>query len=109
MLIPHESGKLTSTAASQSEAIAHLWLRFHPREISRLFPPDTVRGPGDGKLAPQIQAIANPKIRSSWHAGGRAMIPEPKDLTVDADTKDGPAPLLHGGYRGADRRIRRGL
>lgn len=90
VIIPDAGGKLTSAVASQREAIAHLWLRFHPREISRIFPPDTVRGQGEAKMAPQIQAIANYKIRSSWQAGGRAMIPEPKDLTVDVDTKDGP-------------------
>jgi hypothetical protein len=29
-------------------------------------------------------------MTSSWQAGGTAMIPEPKDLTMDMDTKDGP-------------------
>ena len=36
-----------------------------------------------------MQKIANLKIRSSWQAGGRAMIPGRNDLTVDADTKKG--------------------
>jgi hypothetical protein len=90
VLLPRTEGKLTSAVANQSEAINHLWLRFHPREIGGLFPPQTVRGPGTAALTAQIRAIANHKMRSSWQAGGRAMIPEPKDMTVDADTKDGP-------------------
>jgi hypothetical protein len=36
-----------------------------------------------------MRAIANAKFTSSWHAGMNAMIPEPKDITVDVDTKEG--------------------
>src|SRR5262249_49456905 len=38
----------------------------------------------------QIRVIAGAKMTSSWQAGGKAMIPEPKDRTVDVDTKGGP-------------------
>ena len=89
VVVPRENGELTSTVASRPEAIAHVWLRFHPREIGRLFPAETVFNDGAGDLAPRIRAIANAKMTSSWQAGGRAMIPEPKDMTVDVDTKDG--------------------
>ena len=90
VLIPQEGGELTSSAASQPEAVAHVWLRFHPKEIARLFPPDTVSADGATNLVWQMRAIANAKMNSSWQAGGRAMIPEPKDMTVDVDTKGGP-------------------
>lgn len=89
VLIPRVSGTLASQVTNQ-EAIAHVWLRFHPKEISRLFPPETVSPDGATNLLAQMRAIANAKMTSSWQAGGRAMIPEPKDLTVDVDTKDGP-------------------
>ena len=90
VLIPRAGGTLTSPAANRAEAISHVWLRFHPKEITRLFPPETVFAGGATNLLAQMRAIANAKITSSWQAGRNAMIPEPKDMTVDMDTKDGP-------------------
>jgi len=89
VVIPRADGTLTRQLTNQ-EAIAHVWLRFHPKEINHLFPPETVFSDGARNLAAQVRAIANAKFGSSWHAGPNAMIPEPKDLTVDVDTKDGP-------------------
>jgi hypothetical protein len=90
VLIPRVSGTLTSPAANREEAISHVWLRFHPKEITRLFPPQMVSADGATNLLALMRAIANAKFTSSWHAGMNAMIPEPKDMTVDVDTKDGP-------------------
>ncbi|MGA2748286.1 MAG: M56 family metallopeptidase [Verrucomicrobiota bacterium] len=89
VLIPREEGALTSPAASGQEDIAAVWLRFHPAQINRIFPPETVTGAGSVELEGKIRAIAGAKFRSSWHAGNNAMIPEPKDITVDIDTKEG--------------------
>jgi RNA polymerase sigma-70 factor (ECF subfamily) len=89
VLIPRDHGILTSSVASNAEAIAHVWLRFHPAQINRLFPPDAVLSDGNGNLAPQIRAIANAKMTTSWQASGKAMIPGPKDMTVYVDTKEG--------------------
>jgi C-terminal processing protease CtpA/Prc len=89
VLIPRASGTLTRQVTNQ-EAIAHVWLRFHPKEIARLFPLETVFADGATNLVWQMRAIANAKMTSSWQAGGKAMIPEPKDITVDVDTKNGP-------------------
>jgi peptidase S41-like protein len=89
VLIPRVSGTLTSPVTGQAP-VAHVWFRFHPKEISRLFPPETVFADGATNLSAQMRLIANSKMTSSWQAGGRAMIPEPKDMTVDVDTKDGP-------------------
>jgi len=90
VVIPREEGKLVSPTAQGPEAVAHVWLRFHPREISKLFPPDTVSTPGATNLSFRMRAIANAKMRSSWQANGKALISEPKDVTVDADIKAGP-------------------
>ena len=90
VVIPRTSGTLTSTATNQTEAIAHVWLRFHPKIIGQLFPAATVLDGGNQRLAAQMSVIAGVKFRSSWHAGNNAMIPEPKDLTVDVDTVGGP-------------------
>src|SRR5437667_1084667 len=89
VIIPRAGGKLTSQATNEQELIAHVWLRFHPREIVRLFPPATVFADGATNLAPQVRVIAGHKFMSSWHSGERAMIPEPKDVTVDVDTEGG--------------------
>jgi beta-lactamase regulating signal transducer with metallopeptidase domain len=89
VLIPREDGKLTSAATTNQESITNLWLRFHPAQINRVFPPETVTGVGSAGLAEPMRAIANAKFHSSWHAGNNAIIPEPKDMTVDADTKEG--------------------
>ncbi|MBU6400988.1 MAG: hypothetical protein KGS61_11765, partial [Verrucomicrobia bacterium] len=42
IVIPAEGGKLSRFGVGASEDIAHVWLRFHPRQIDRLFPPTTV-------------------------------------------------------------------
>jgi hypothetical protein len=89
VLIPHAQGTLTSPAASQSEPVAHIWLRFHPAQINRLFPPDNVSTNGNRALAAQVRTIAEHKMTSSWQSDGKAMIPPPEDLTVFIDTKDG--------------------
>jgi len=89
VLIPRVSGTLTSPATGQA-SVAHVWFRFHPKQISRLFPPETVFADGATNLSAQMRLIANSKMTSSWQAGGKALIPEPKDMTVDVDTKDGP-------------------
>ena len=91
VVIPKETGRLTRQGATQEEAIASIWLRFHPREINRLFPPVTISAAGTGGGPKgQMRAIAGQKMSSSWQSGGRAMIPAPKDLTVDVDMKSGP-------------------
>jgi hypothetical protein len=88
VIIPSDGGKLISPVAKE-ETIAHVWLRFHPKEIGRVFPAETVLSDGATNLMRQMREVAAVKFRSSWHAGMRAMIPEPKDMTVDVDTKAG--------------------
>lgn len=89
VVLPRESGKLSSSAANQDEPLANVWLRFHPAELNHIFPPETVFEDGASSQASEIRLVVDTKFRSSWHAGLNAMIPEPKDLTVDVDTKAG--------------------
>ena len=89
LVIPRQDGKLTSPATGEAKAVAHIWLRFHPAQLSLLFPPETVTGPGTTNLAPLMRAVAAHKFRSSFHAGANARIPAPNDLVLDADTPDG--------------------
>jgi hypothetical protein len=65
VVVPRDQSELTSPAAGHPEAVAHVWLRFHPREINRLFPPETVFCNGASNLAPQMRLIANVKMGSS--------------------------------------------
>jgi len=90
VLIPRQEGTLRSSVATNEEKAMHVWLRFHPSVIGRLFPPESVSTAGRRSLEERMRAIAEAKFKSSWHAGNNAMIPEPKDLTVDVDTKEGP-------------------
>jgi RNA polymerase sigma-70 factor (ECF subfamily) len=90
MLIPADGGKLTRRGAASAEEVAHIWLRFHPGEINKLFPPDTVSPAQATGVISQMRDIIRGKFRASYHAGNNAMIPEPKDMTVDVDTKAGP-------------------
>jgi hypothetical protein len=89
VLLPRESGKVSSSAANQDEQIVHVWLRFHPVELNRIFPSETVFEDGAKSQAGEMRTIVDAKFGTSWHAGQRAMIPEPKDMTVDVDTKAG--------------------
>ena len=88
VLIPRDAGTLTSRVKGL-ETVANLWLRFNPGEIDRLFPPDTVSTNPSSDTLYRMLAIARVKIISSWQADGNAMIPGPKDLTVDVDVTGG--------------------
>ncbi len=88
ILIPRTSGRVRP-GNEEPEPITHLWLRFHPARLGGLFPADTVTSGGRTNLVDQMRAIANYKMNASWQAGGNAMIPGPKDMTVDADVKGG--------------------
>jgi Bacterial Ig-like domain len=87
VLISSEGGKLIWPGAKEPEVVANVWLRFHPKEINRLFPNAAVSAQPAASLVTQMRAVANAKFRSSWHAGQNALMPEIKDLTVDIDTK----------------------
>jgi hypothetical protein len=89
ILIPAEGGKLTRQGAGAPENVAHVWLRFHPGEINKIFPPDTVSAGLTSGAFGQMRTIIGGKFRASYHAGMNAMIPDPKDMTVDVDTKVG--------------------
>jgi len=89
VLIPRGGGTVTTEAANH-ETVAHIWFRFHPQELNKLFPPETVFNDGDTNLSGEMRVIANVKMNASYQSGGKAIIPDPKDVTVDLDIKDGP-------------------
>ena len=87
VIIPDQPGSLTR-GSSDPEEVAHIWVRFHPQEINRLFPVATVRA-GTKDISAAVRRIVAGKFNASYHVGNRAMIPEPKDMTVDVDTTPG--------------------
>jgi len=90
LVIPRGEGSLASPAKAGPESINHVWLRFHPAQVNLLFPPATVAGGGAAGRFALMRVIANHKFSSSFHAGANALIPEAKDIIVDADARDGP-------------------
>jgi hypothetical protein len=90
LVIPRGDGKLTSQAASNEEAVAHVWMRFHPGQIDFLFPPETVSAGGTTNLFSTMRGIARHKFRSVFNAATNAVIPNPNDMIVDVDTREGP-------------------
>ena len=86
VLLPIEPGKLTSAATGKEDAITHIWLRFHPKRIGELFPPETVIGNGLPELRREAKRICGWKMRGSWQNGGLPMLPDENALTIDADT-----------------------
>jgi hypothetical protein len=92
VVIPQESG--TVSLATNRSTITYIWLRFHPRDINIVFPPETVFADGATKFAPQIRSIADAKIHSSFHVGTRVLIPEPGEFLFNTDAKGGLPPTF---------------
>ncbi len=93
VLIPRKSGTLTTHSNGPPEEISHALLRFHPRQIGRLFPRETVTA-ADAALLPRMRVIGNLKTIFSWPAGAKITMPGPEILLVDADTSQGARRFL---------------
>ena len=61
VLMPRKDATLTSSAATNDETVAHVWFRFHPAQVNRLFAPDSLSTNGNRALATQMRAIARPQ------------------------------------------------
>ena len=87
-IVPDEPGALARDGEGDAEAIAHIWLRFHPRLVGELFPPQSVAPARDLTRFSLLRRIADAKFGASWHAGLKAMIPPPAVITLDLDTTE---------------------
>ncbi len=85
VVFPRETGKLHTQLTNAPEAIANIWLRFHPAKINELFPPQTVVDEGAKNRIVESGVIARAKLRNSYQANGRPIIPEPVAMTIDVD------------------------
>ncbi|QDT89451.1 S41 family peptidase [Gimesia algae] len=88
-VFPETPGEIVIAGAGKGEHVTSLWLRFHPARVGELFPADTVTKQGDSKWIEQAVALARHKMRSSWHQGGKPMVPLRESLIVDLETKEG--------------------
>ncbi|HZR20043.1 MAG TPA: Ig-like domain-containing protein [Verrucomicrobiae bacterium] len=89
ILIPSEGATLKWGNGTEPESVANIWLRFHPAEINKIFPPNTVSVGAASSAFAEMRTIVVGKFRASYQAGMNAIIPQPKDMVVDVDTKVG--------------------
>ncbi|MCZ2398697.1 MAG: hypothetical protein LC135_02365 [Phycisphaerae bacterium] len=89
-VFPDAPGLIDSHEAGDGDQIATLWLRFHPAEVGRLFPPGTVIGPGPAERLRAGKRLAAWKMSASWQANGLPVVPTRGTVIADIDT---PHPL----------------
>jgi carboxyl-terminal processing protease len=86
-VLPDEPGKLTAAATGGGDdAVMHLWLRFHPSRVAELFPPATVKGPGNPEKRRVAKRICAWKLHGSWQSAGLPVVPDKNALVIDLDT-----------------------
>ena len=87
-VIPHdpEAGKpIISSSAGHRNTVSSMFLRFHPGEISKLFPKKTIQGPGDPLQLIWGKRLYDSKINAGWQADGFVQFAKdsgPRDTAV---------------------------
>jgi len=89
VVFPEKPGRVQSVVSEEGEAVAHVWLRFHPSLVAELFPPETVRGRGPGEKLWRARRVCYWKLNGSWQVGGQPRVPRKDALTFDLDTVAG--------------------
>ncbi len=97
-VFPDEPAVLTAIPTGRAEHITSIWLRFHPVRLGELFPPATVngrlvdRGSAREAMLTMIDAkrLGGHKLRGSYQAGGRPMLPPKGGMIIDMETAEGP-------------------
>ncbi|HCO22434.1 MAG: hypothetical protein CME31_24035 [Gimesia sp.] len=88
-VFPETPGEIVTADAGKGEHVSSIWLRLHPARVGELFRASTVTKQGDSKWIEQAVALARHKMRSSWHQGGKPMVPVRESLIFDLETKEG--------------------
>jgi hypothetical protein len=91
VLFPEKPAKLRAKGQPGDGVEARtILLRFAPAEIGRVFPPPTVKGPGDAWRRAEADRIFRKKIGHKWFTpAGNPTIVQPGFTLVDLDTTDG--------------------
>ncbi|MEO0652726.1 MAG: hypothetical protein AAFZ65_18780, partial [Planctomycetota bacterium] len=87
-LVPDDPGQVAGELPGAGEPLAHCYLRFHPAEVDRLFPPPTVTAVGATWRRPAGYRLALAKLRSSWQSNGRPVVPMPGTVVLDCGTAE---------------------
>lgn len=85
---PDQPGDILKASGGQGDHITSIWIRFHPARVGELFSADTVGKQGDADLIKQARRLVNHKLRSSWHAGARPMVPSRESVVIDCETSE---------------------
>ncbi|MGB7345543.1 MAG: S41 family peptidase [Pirellulaceae bacterium] len=86
VVVPDEPGTIVRASAGQGERVTSVWLRFHPARLGEFFPNETVLGQKDEPNVKLAKQIAQHKLRSSYHVGGRPAVVPMHHLIVDCET-----------------------
>ena len=85
-LVPDDPGRVAGGLPGAGEPLAHCYLRFHPAEVDALFAPDTVAPTDETWRLPAGYRLALAKLRSSWQANGRPVVPPRGTVVLDCGT-----------------------
>ena len=91
-VIPHdpEAGKpIISSSAGHRNTVSSMFLRFHPGEISKLFPKKTIQGPGDPLQLIWGKRLYDSKINAGWQAENMPVVPWKHAMVMDVATVQG--------------------
>lgn len=80
---------IVSTHEGDGEKAARVYMRFHPALISKLFPPNTIKGNGPEIAIIYAKWIIMHKINGSWQSENFPVIPTKESLILDVDTAEG--------------------
>lgn len=91
-VIPHdvEDGEpIVAAHAGHRNTVSSIFLRFHPGEISRLFPKKTIQGPGDPLQLIWGKRIYDSKINAGWQSENMPVVPWKQSMVLDVETVQG--------------------
>lgn len=91
LVVPDEPATIETLQTGDGETTRSIFLRFAPTDIERVFPPETVEGPGPGFARADAWRNARHKMGWKWFtpAGNTTIVPRGV-VIVDVDTLAGP-------------------
>lgn len=91
LVTPDEPVPIETLQTGDGETTRAIFLRFAPSDVERVFPPDTVAGPGPGFARAAAARTARHKMGWKWSTGsGNSTIVPRGVVIVDVDTLEGP-------------------
>ena len=88
-VFPDEPYEITTSESGQGDHATAFFMRFHPSRVGELFPADTVEAQGNGLALVHAKRQYGHKINACWQWDNMPMVPWPKSVTFDMDTREG--------------------